>query len=160
MRRKDAEPMALYAICAAGIFLVGFFLLVVFGTRTYRDIAAGQLRNNHTRTLLSYLSTCAKANDTAGAVSVRQSESGSVLVIADGESGYALRIYRLEGHLAEDFGRMDSELDPAVAQVIGETEMFTVEELSDGIFSIVTDEGRVLFHMRGRDEEESGADGR
>lgn len=160
MRRKNASPMALYAVCVAGLFLAGFFLLAVFGARTYRDIAAGQLRNNRARILLSYLSACAKASDMAGAVHVFQGEEGLVLVIEDSESGYALRIYQMEGKLIEDFGRTDSELDPAYGQIIGETKIFVVEELAEGTFAVTTDEGRVLFHTRCEDEEESGAGGR
>lgn len=160
MKRKSASPMAFYTICVAGLFLAGFFLLVVFGARTYRDIAAGQLQNNRARILLSYFTACAKANDMAGAVSVVQGENGPVLVIEDGGSGYAHRIYRLEGNLVEDFGLMESELDPEYAQIIGETEIFMVEELADGTYTVTTDAGRILFHARGEEEEDSGAGGR
>lgn len=160
MRRKSASPMAFYAVCVAGLFLAGFFLLVVFGAKTYGDLASGQLRNNRARILLSYLSACAKANDTAGAVSILQGENGPVLVIEDNGSGYALRIYQTEGNLVEDFGQAESELDPAYAQTIGETKIFMVEELGNGTFAVTTDAGRVLFHTRCEDEEDSRAGGR
>lgn len=138
----------IYTMAVAGVFLAGFFLTVIFGAQTYREIADGQNRNNEARALLSYISTCVRMNDTAGAVSVSQVEGEPVLVIADGQSGYAIRIYRYGDSLVEDYGEADGALYPDMAQVIGETEEFRIEELENGAYAVVTDAGRVLFGLR------------
>nr|WP_300785478.1 DUF4860 domain-containing protein [uncultured Acetatifactor sp.] len=121
---------------------------MVFGAQTYREIAEGQSRNNEARALLSYISTCVRMNDTPGAVRVSREEGEPVLVIADGQSGYAIRIYRYGDSLVEDYGEADGALYPDMAQVIGETEEFRIEELENGAYAVVTDAGRVLFGLR------------
>ena len=148
MKRGERSPLGLYTIGIAALFLAGFFLLVVFGAQSYRDTVAEQNDNGATRTLLSYLSTCVRANDTAGAVSVRDSELGPVLVVADGETGYALRLYRTESGLVEDFAAVDAALRPEEAELIGATDTFEITELSDGLLAVDTDAGRVLLRLR------------
>ena len=135
-------------MAVAGIFLAGFFLTIIFGAQTYRDIVAGQARNNEARTLLSYISTCVRMNDREGAVSVSEVDGEPVLVIADGSGDYALRIYRYGDSLVEDYGEREGALYPDMAQIIGETEIFQVEELGNDTYAIVTDAGRVVFGAR------------
>ena len=146
--RRESSLSEIYTMAVAGVFLAGFFLTVIFGAQTYREIADGQNRNNEARALLSYISTCVRMNDTAGAVSVSQVEGEPVLVIADGQSGYAIRIYRYGDSLVEDYGEAAGALYPDMAQVIGETEEFRIEELGDQTYAIITDAGRVLFGLR------------
>ncbi len=146
--RRESSLSGIYTMAVAGVFLAGFFLTVIFGAQTYREIARGQSRNNEARALLSYISTCVRMNDTAGAVSVSQVEGEPVLVIADGQSGYAIRIYRYGDSLVEDYGEAAGALYPDMAQVIGETEEFRIEELGDQTYAIITDAGRVLFGLR------------
>ncbi len=146
--RRESSLSGIYTMAVAGVFLAGFFLTVIFGAQTYREIADGQNRNNEARALLSYISTCVRMNDTAGAVSVSQVEGEPVLVIADGQSGYAIRIYRYGDSLVEDYGEAAGALYPDMAQVIGETEEFRIEELGGQTYAIITDAGRVLFGLR------------
>ena len=146
--RRSGGLAGIYTMAVAGVFLAGFFLTVGFGAQTYREIAEGQSRNNEARALLSYISTCVRMNDTPGAVRVSREEGEPVLVIADGQSGYAIRIYRYGDSLVEDYGEADGALYPDMAQVIGETEEFRIEELENGAYAVVTDAGRVLFGLR------------
>ena len=82
----------------------------------------------------------------------------TVLSIADGSSGYGLRIYQYQGELLEEYGRLGEALYPENAQVIGETAAFEVEEVAERTFSVITDEGRVLFHARCGEMTEAAAD--
>lgn len=154
MKRNDGLS-GIYTVAVAGLFLAGFFLLVVFAAQTYRGIVAGQTRNNQARALLSYISTCVKANDTEGAVSVGQLDGRPVLVIADGDTGYGLRIYQYGESLLEDYGQLDAGLDPSFAQNIGTTETFLIERLADDTYAVTTDAGRVLFSVRSGKEQET-----
>jgi len=153
VKRESASPIGFYTIGIAALFLAGFFLLVVFGAQSYRNTVAGQDQNMHSRSLSAYLATVVRGCDGAGAVTLRDSEYGRVLNIADGQSGYALRIYRYEGALVEDYAAQDAALSPESAERVGETESFRAE-LTGDVLRLETDAGRVLLHLRC---EEGGA---
>ena len=155
MKKSGGSPVGFYTMGVACLFLAVFFLTVVFGARTYRSIVAGQTGNNETRALLSYLSTCMKANDTAGAVMLYEEAGIRVLSIADGESGYGLRIYQYNGCLVEDYGKLGTALSPESAQMIGETDLFQVEEVAERTYALTTDEGRVLVRARCTETDDS-----
>lgn len=148
MKQGERSPLGLYTIGIAALFLAGFFLLVVFGAQSYRNTVAGQDGNDETRALLSYLATVFRANDTAGAVSVEEGEYGQTLIVADGDTGYALHIYRYEGSLVEEYAALSSPLSPEGAQIIAPTEKFELRWLSDKVLAAETDAGRVLLCAR------------
>ena len=154
MRKEHHSPIGFYTIGVAALFLAGFFLLVVFGAQSYRNTVAGQNGNMQSRALLSYLSTTVKACDAAGAVSLTEDpEVGRVLVLADGSSGYAVRIYHRDGILLEDYAAADTPLRPEEAQRIGETRQFEAEKLSGDVLKLKTDAGSVLLHLRSGGEK-------
>ena len=75
-----------------------------------------------------------------------------MLALADGSSGYALRIYRKDGMLLEDYASADAALNPEEAQRLGMTERFEAEKLPGNLLKLRTDAGSVLLHLRsGRD---------
>ncbi len=149
MRKGNHSPTGLYTIGIAALFLAGFFLLVVFGALSYRNTVNRQNGNMRSRALLSYLSTTVKAYDSLDAVSLPlDPEFGQMLILQDGSSGYALRIYHRDGVLLEDYAAAESELRPEEAQRIGETERFEAASLSDGVLRLETDAGSVLLHLR------------
>lgn len=147
MKREHSSLLGLYTLGIAALFLAGFLLLVVFGARTYRDAAAAQADNNRARALLSYLSICVKGSDSDGCVYVEQGEDGPILVIGDG-SGYALHIYRHDGNLVENYSAESEPPRPDWADVIGPTEVFTVEQPAADLLRITTDAGDVLLCLR------------
>ena len=145
--------LGLYTIGIAALFLAGFFLLVVFGAQSYRDTVRGQNRNMHSRALLSYLSTTVKGYDAEGAIRVDEdSKAGKVLILSEGRSGYALRIYRINGTLVEDYARADAALHPEDAQIIGETTVFD-PVLTDGLLTVSCDAGKLMLHLRSEEAE-------
>lgn len=148
MKREGSSPLGLYTIGIAALFLAGFFLLVVFGAGSYRNTVSGQNDNMDSRVLLSYLSTTVKGHDSAGAVRVEEGTEGSILILADGDTGYALRVYRSGGVLVEDYAPADAELRPGEAQSIGETAVFTVERQGSDLLRLTTDAGQILLRLR------------
>ena len=150
MKDKKTTPLGLYSIGIAALFLLGFFLLVVFGAQNYRNAVTAQHANNDSRVLLSYVSTCLRSCDEAGCVRIAQEDGSSVLVIADGDSGFASRLYLSDGHLVEDYAETDAPLDPEYAEIIGETGVFVVEEVEDGLLAVTTDAGRSLIYVRSK----------
>lgn len=147
MKREKDSPLGLYTIGIAALFLAGFFLLVVFGAQNYRNTVAGQNRNMHSRSLLSYLATVVHGYDARGAITVEETEHGQILHIADGDTGYGLRIYRHGGELLEDYSALDTPLSPENAQVIGQTERFELVRSAD-LLRVSTDDGQVLLRIR------------
>ena len=137
-KEDQKSPLGLYSIGIAALFLLGFFLLVVFGAQNYRNAVAAQHANNDSRVLLSYVSTCIKGSDQTGCVRIREEDGNTVLVIADEESGYASRLYLSHGNLVEDYAETGAALDP----------VFTVEELTEGLLAVTTDAGRSLIRLR------------
>ena len=148
MKRESASPLGYYTIGIAALFLAGFFLLVVFGAQSYRDTVAGQEANGAARAQLAYLAAAVKGYDAAGAVHLVEGENGQMLVLEDGESGYALRIYRLGDTLVEDYGAAGSPLLPEEANPIGKTARFALETPAAGLLRITTDAGSVLLRLR------------
>ncbi len=156
MLRKQPSRW-LYMLEIAVLFLAGFLLLVIFGAQSYRSAVSVQDGNMHKRTLTSYFYTVVRDYDTRGAVSVEDSAYGPVLVIADGDSGYALRLYRMEtekgSQLMEDFALLGEPLLPESAQVIGQTDVFSIEKQGDGLLTIRTDAGSILLHVRSAEDD-------
>jgi hypothetical protein len=145
---KKTSPLGLYSIGIAALFLIGFFLLVVFGAQNYRNAVSAQHANDDSRVLLSYVSTCLKSCDGTDCVEIRQGDGSSVLVIADGDTGFASHLYLLDGHLVEEYSETGAPLDPENAEVIGETGVFLVEEVQDGLLAVTTDAGRSYVYVR------------
>ena len=100
-----------------------------------------------TRNQLSYLITTLRSCDERGAVTV----ADDMLVIRDGDSGYAFRLYLQEGQLVEDYAAIDAPLNPTAGQIIGTTNTFAIEK--DGArLTIETDAGRAFVYLRGEGE--------
>lgn len=147
MRRENGSLLGLYTIGIAMLFLAGFFMLVVFGAQSYRNTVAVQNDNMESRAMLSYLSTTIKGYDSSDAVLLRDTPYGQMLVIADGDSGYGLKIYCYEGNLIEEYTSLAAELSPERAQTIGQTDLFRVE-IDDDLVRVETDAGRVMVRLR------------
>ena len=153
MKQSGKNPVLLLSVGIMALFLAGFLLLVVFGAGSYRDVVDSQYDNMDERGLTAYIAASVKANDSRGAVSVESSEYGQVLVVSDGETGYALRYYRFGGQLVEDFAKDGSPLSPDGAQIIAPTEVFSVERGENGLMTLTTDAGRTLLCLRSGEEE-------
>jgi len=144
----EKNPIGFYTVGIVGLFLAGFFLLVILGAGSYRGTVTAQSGNMEQRALLAYVATAVKSHDTAGAVRAEDGAYGQTLVIADGDSGYALRIYRYEGQLVEEFAAETAPLSPADAQAIAPTEVFRIEGPTGGRLAVETDAGRVVVQLR------------
>ena len=154
MKNRNSNPIGLYTIGIVGLFLAGFFLLVIFGAQSYQGTVLSQDNNRNERAVLAYITTSVKYNDSRGAVTVSEDSSGDVLQIADGDTGYSLRIYLRGSDLVEDFDRTGSALDPDKAEVIGPCGEFECEMIRDDLLKVSTDRGQVLVQLRS--EERSG----
>ena len=152
MKQRSSDPFLLLSVGVFALFLTGFLLLVVFGAGSFRAIVDSQYGSMDARALTSYLAASVRANDSRGALSAEDSPFGPVLVVTDGESGYALRFYRCDGALVEDFARAGSPLAPEEAARIAPTELFRVEDCGGGVFAVSTDAGRTLLCLRSGEE--------
>lgn len=146
--KQGRSGLGYYTIGISALFLAGFLMLVLIGAGAYRNTVESQNGNADARALVSYLSTCVKAGDSEGAVTVRDSEYGPLLEIAAGQSGYARRIYVHEGALVEDFARASRPLSPENAQILGKTAVWQITERENGLLEVKTDGGSVLIRLR------------
>ena len=144
MRRKQKSSIsnAFYTLGIVTLFIGGFLLLVVFGATSYRNVVLSQESNNHTRELSAYLSLTIQTNKKGKIYTYQEKGIDSkVLVVQDGNSSYAFRIYNYGGNLVEDYGKMDGELYPEDANVLGENSKFVLREVKEGLLAIETDAG-------------------
>lgn len=137
-----------YAIGIAGAAMAVFFLLIMSGTAAYRGTVAARKENNSDRVLLSYVQAAVKSGDSEGAVRIYEADGGPIVSVEEADSGYGIRIYRHEGKLMADYGKIGQALNPSGALAIGETEVFQVEYLGNDVYRVDTDAGRALFHVR------------
>ncbi len=152
MKHNGKNPTLLLSVGLAALFLLGFLLLVAFGARSYRDMVDSQYGSMDARALGAYLAASVKANDSRGALRTEDSAYGQVLVVTDEASGWALRYYRFDGQLVEDFARDGAPLAPEEAQRIAPTERFSVELGENDLVSVLTDAGRTLLRLRSAEE--------
>ena len=152
MKQSGNDPILFLSIGLAALFLLGFLLLVAFGARSHRDVVDSHYGNMDARALGAYIAASLKANDSRGALRVDDSDFGRVLVVTDGESGWALRYYRYDGQLVEDFARVGAPLAPEEAQPIAPTGIFFAERGESGLVTVTTDAGRTLLHTRSAEE--------
>lgn len=152
MKNRNTDPVFWPSLGVMALFLLGFLLLVTFGARSCRDITGSQYRSMDARALTAYLAASVKANDSRGAIGVEDSAYGQVLVVADRESGYALRYYRYDGQLLEDFAPIGAPLSPEGAQRIAPTGVFSVERRDEALLAVTTDAGRTMLHIRSEEE--------
>lgn len=142
-RKENRNELSLMIMMA--FFILSFLLLVLFGTKIYQSISLSQQESSLSRTLSSYLHTASKMNE-AG-IYTETKEGKKVLVIRDGDTGFGNRIYLHEGYLVEDFGKLDDELNEASAIQIAKTSIFEIEEVSDTLLKVTTEDGEVFIDM-------------
>ncbi len=144
-QKESGKELSLMIMMA--FFIVSFLLLVMFGTGVYRNISVSEEESSLSRTLSSYLHTASKMNEARISHEVR--EGRTVLVVEDGTSGYGKRIYMNEGHLVEEFARLNDDLHVDSAMKIAETDVFEIEEVSETLLKVVTSDGNVyIFKWR------------
>lgn len=156
MNTKGRNPMAFYIIAVVALFLAGFFLLVVFGAKSYSNAAAMQSDHMEMRALSAYIATSIKESDSEGAVQIMKGPEGPALVIADGDTGYAKRIFLSGGELMEDYALIEDEINPEESNPIAETKVFEIDRSADNLLLVTTDEGvtRITLRSEGGDGNE------
>ena len=140
---KEENKNELSLMIMMAFFIIGFLLLVLFGTKIYQSISVNEAQSSLSRTLSSYLHTASKMNE-AG-IYTENKEGKLVLVIKDGETGFGNRIYLHEGYLVEDFGMLEDELHADSAMRIAKTSVFEIEEIRDDLLKITTEDGAVFI---------------
>ena len=148
MKRIRGAYTGLFTIGITALFFAGFMLLIIFGAQSYQSIVERQDSNMSSRASLSYIAACVRAYDTEGAVDIRATGYGDTLVLAEAGTDYGLFIYLHDGHLMEQYVALDSDPDAERAELICDTDVFTVTEKQPGLLSVSTDDGSILLHQR------------
>lgn len=147
MTMKETRALSFFTIGILGLFLGGFFLLVILGAKSYRTTVAHQDYNNETRALSSSIINSVKASDTLEGVTVQNIDGKPVLCIADGNTGYSLYIFQEDETLLEQYAKVGTGLSKDMATVIGKTSVFEVWQ-EEGAVILKTDEGKSVIAIR------------
>ena len=148
MKSDETKRSGLSTVIVTVFFLGCFLAMILFGTGIYRDIAGGHQENSLRRSVLSYLLTISRINGSD--ITVSQGKYGTMLVIADGDTGYAVRIYQYDGRLVEDYGKPEGPLYPDAADRIAKTDRFEISEVKEDLLHVQTSEGSVYLHTGGK----------
>ncbi len=136
----------LSALTIAVLFLV-ILLLVVFTARSYQHGVDSQYENDTQRIVCAYVATAVKDHD-GGEVTPMDFDGNPGISIADGETGFAHKIYLSDGQLLEEYSRTDMPVNPQTASKIGETSLFEIQYISDNLLEIKTDKGASYVNVR------------
>ncbi|MDO4869887.1 MAG: DUF4860 domain-containing protein [Bacillota bacterium] len=138
---KDILP----GITIAVLFLV-ILLLVVFGATSYQHGAVYQKSNDELRVACSYITTSVK-NSNGGRVAPTEFNGYPGILIEDGDTGFAHKIFLKDGALMEEYNLTGANVSPENAAKIGETSVFEINYLSDEILEVKTDIGTSYVHI-------------
>ena len=136
----------LSALTIAVLFLV-ILLLVVFAARSYQHSADNQYENDTQRIACAYVVTAIKDND-GGEVTPTDFDGCPGVSIADGDTGFTHKIYMKDGSLLEEYSLAEAPVNPETASVIGETEIFEINYISDDLIEIRTDKGASYVNVQ------------
>ena len=134
------------ALTIAVLFLV-ILLLVVFTARSYQHGVDSQYENDTQRIVCAYVATAVKDHD-GGEVTPMDFDGYPGISIADGDTGFAHKIYLSDGQLLEEYSRTDMPVNPQTASKIGETSLFEIQYISDNLLEIKTDKGASYVNVR------------
>lgn len=109
------------------------------GDRDLRSTTESSARNQVGRTALAYVSEKLHQGDADGDVFIGALGEEPALVLRRQSDGgtYCTYIYEYEGALRELFLKEGAEVPPENGSVIAEIEAFSMEKISDGLFSFV-----------------------
>ena len=124
-----------------GVFALCSALLVLFGAQAYRSTVDRTAAHNTARVLQSFVANAVRADDEAGAVSVRCVDGLDVLHVAydyDGEA-YGKWVYCYEGALRELFTDAQYGFEPGDGEYICEAESMELSMENQLITAVITD---------------------
>lgn len=134
------------------VYVIVFLVLLsafVSGVLAFRSVAESQLRQREQRTSLSLIANSIHSSDEVNAVVSGTGPEGSSLVLVNNnESGtYETRIYLYQGSIVEEYALAGSPYSPESASELVASNTFGFS-YSDGILTIVTDQGSVEVALR------------
>lgn len=144
--RRGRAVSGAFVFLLLGVFAVFATLLVLLGARAYHGNVDRSDHHSAARVLENYLVNAVRADDAAGAVSVKHMDGMDALHIAydfDGEA-YAKWIYCSEGAIRELFVSEEFGFDAASGEAVCEAQSMQLEENGSLITAAITDpEGSV-----------------
>lgn len=148
-KRSSGGAEQLFPALLFFVFLICTIFTILIGSRVYENIRARNDASFYTDTALAYITNKVRQGDKGGAVSVREIDGCSVLVLTSryGETDYETWLYARDGQLKlmELFARTDSGLGIDAGLEIMECEhlRFSLEDTagSEQILSIELNDG-------------------
>lgn len=143
-RNKTIEHSVdgIFTFALISIFAILALLIVVIGTKVYKDIVETSQINNEVRSSLSYVSNKVRSNDGEGTITIDTKDGMDVLRIGheyDGEP-YETIIYFYEGAIYEYFGTSIMDFSPSYGEKIIEVSDFSMRGEKGILYFKITDE--------------------
>ena len=136
----------LFILALFGVFMVCALFVVLFGANIYKNTVADMQLNFNKRTAVSYVSEKIRRHDMVGAVSIKDKDGGSELVLKEEVDGdvYLTHLYAFDGSLKEITVKEGTDFDPGSGQDILKVSEFNAEKVSDSLyrFDIRDDKGQ------------------
>ncbi len=129
------------------VLLCGVLFLAYSGSRLYQSVSVSKQNNEVQRGTLAYLQSQVSANDSA-VISIETIESGSLLRLPLGESGYDMMIYCADGSLVEETAKSGSAPSPDKAQTIADSTSFSAAWVNPNLLRLEVDGKTALVSLR------------
>lgn len=140
MNKEKKSVGVILSTVTMAIMIAVILVLVIFSASGYQRSVDSEDYNSNTRALLSYVITCVRDNN-AAEIAVEEMAGSDGLVIRDRETGSEQRLYMYDGKLLEENTVTGMPPVPEDAILIGETEIFRVRFVEEGLLEVRTDAG-------------------
>lgn len=147
MKDRKNGSSEIMSMILMGVLFLAMLVIVVFAASAYRSSVQAQKKNNDMRAVLSYVSTAIKANDTDD-IKLEMIDGVNTLVITDHISGLEQRIYFRDGQLLENYGAVGYEFYKDGETVLGQTDLFEMSLVEDGLLKIETSFGDSYIYFK------------
>ncbi|MCI8468908.1 MAG: DUF4860 domain-containing protein [Eggerthellaceae bacterium] len=131
------------------LFVITLLLAIMAGTRVYSALSDMRTQTDDDRLAMGLLVNSVRADDAIDAVSVGAGPEGPALVLTErlNSGSYETRIYLYQGQVVQEYSVAGTPYTPDKATPVVRTDTFTFT-YSDGLLSIVTDEGTADVALR------------
>lgn len=147
-RSRQHTTDIIFMLGLFALFTVSALILVVIGSKVYRNIADTMGENYRLNTAVSYVANKVRSCDVSGDITLSEIDGVKMLIIEQtfDDVEYQTLIYHHEGKLKELFIEKSREFDLTYGQEILEVESFDIVFTADNLYTVTAgaDDGKTL----------------
>lgn len=140
-RRLDENKHVVDLLFVMAIFLVFTFsalMLILVGTKVYKNTVEKMDKNFETRTSFAYLTEKLRQADRTEGIEIGEFNGNTAIIMKEDIEGnmYATYIYLYDGHIKELFTSMENSLAADAGQDILIAEGFDAQKAAEGLYKV------------------------